>query len=75
MNQRLLKSKMVLFGDTIEALSTHLECSPVTLGNKLNKYPLFCFDQREIATIITRYSLTPNEVMEIFFTEVNDETK
>lgn len=65
LNVQLLKSKMVLFGDTQKDLAEALGISIVTLQSRLTGSSYF--DQREIAIIKKRYQLTACEVDAIFF--------
>ncbi len=68
MNKKYLKSKMALFGDTIESLSKHVGVSTSRFSAKMNGYAGAEFTQKEIDSIKLKYNLTPNEVCEIFFT-------
>ena len=67
MNTYLLGSKMTLFSDTVTNLAEYLEVSTWTLHYKMRGESEFMRD--EIQKIIKRYNLTPEEVIEIFFTE------
>lgn len=67
MNGNLLKSKMVLYGDTQDDLANALDISRQNLNIKLNATNGAEFSQSEIAKIKTRYSLTAQEVDEMFF--------
>lgn len=63
---------MALFDDSMEALAEHLNMSRQTLGSKLQGLSEFTRD--EIAKIIIRYKLTPEETFEIFsFERSNNE--
>ena len=64
-NSKLLRSKMVLFGDTNESLADALNISRQSLSAKINNKSDFW--QSEIKFIITRYELTPEEIEQIFF--------
>ena len=65
MNVKLLRSKMVLAGDTQKELAEHLSICPLALSNKmLGKAQ---FKAEEIAKIIWKYDLTPQETHDIFF--------
>lgn len=66
MNERLLKSKMVLFGDEdfITAIANLLEISRQTASSKLKG--LSKFTQPEIAIISKHYGLTDEEIRKIF---------
>lgn len=65
MQPKLFKSKMVLNGDTIGSLSESLNIHRNTLGEKIDGKAQF--KQSEIDFFITHWSLTPNEVVQIFF--------
>lgn len=69
MNKKLLKSKMVLFGDSIITLATILKVSRPRLSAKINTWNGAEFNQSEIEAIKIRYELTPDEVIQIFFNE------
>lgn len=68
MNTRLLKSKMVLFGDTGSELADALGISRQQLSAKMNETNGAEFTQGEIKIIKTRYDLSCTDVDEIFFT-------
>lgn len=67
MNKNLLRSKMVLFGDTNETLATALGITPQRLSAKINTTGGAEFVQREIKVIRDRYHLTDEETALIFF--------
>ncbi len=69
MNKRLLKSKMVLFGDTNATLATAIGISPQRLSAKINQTDGADFTRAEIECIKNRYHLTVKEVIHIFFAE------
>ena len=69
MNTTLLKSKMVLFGDTNTTLGKALGIAYQTVSAKINNTNGAEFTQGEILKIKNRYGLTPKEVDEIFFNE------
>jgi transcriptional antiterminator len=63
---------MALFDDSMEALAEHLNMSRQTLNSKLQCISEFTRD--EIAKIIIRYKLTPEDTFEIFsFERSNNE--
>lgn len=68
MNSRELKSVMVLNGDNVVSLANFLGISEQSLRNKMRENGT-SFKQGEIAMIVSRYSLTPDRTMAIFFTE------
>lgn len=65
MNEKLLKSKMVLHGDGRAELAQALGMTEGTLSLKLQQR--FDFKQGEIKLIAERYNLTDAEIKEIFF--------
>ncbi len=67
MNKNLLVSKMKLYGDTNAALASAIGISPQRFSAKLNEYQGAEFNQGEIQKIRERYSLTDDEVVQIFF--------
>lgn len=67
MNKNLLRSKMVLFGDTNETLAAALGISPQRLSAKINAKDGAEFVQREIKAMRDRYHLTDEETALIFF--------
>ena len=69
MDKKLLKSKMVLYGDTNRILAKALGISSVSLSAKLNENGSQ-FNQGEILKIKERYNLTPEDVDAIFFASV-----
>lgn len=71
-NKNLLKSKMALFGDDQNSLAEALGISIQRLSAKMNakqvsdKVKAAAFTLAEVRIIMERYSLTPEEVVEIF---------
>ena len=74
-NTKLLKVKMVLYGDDdfVKTLATLLEVTRQTASDKLNGRSKF--DQSEIATLTKHYSLTADEIKEIFIDGDDNEFK
>ncbi len=68
MNPRLLKSKMIAYGDTQEKLADALGISRTRLTSKING--ITDFKQMEMIFIKKRYHLSAAEVDNIFFTPV-----
>ena len=66
MNSKLLRSVMVLHGDTNADLACCLGITEQSVSNKINESGTE-FKQGEIAKIKARYRLTPEQVDEIFF--------
>ena len=64
MDRAIFKSVMALHGDTQRSLAEALEIAELTLSKKLNEKNEFT--QSEIKAIKNRYSLTPEEVDDIF---------
>lgn len=62
-----LKSKMALYGDNGGDLATYLQISRTTLSSKMNEINGSEFTQNEILKIKEKYSLTSEEVDQIFF--------
>ena len=67
MDLKKLKSKMALYGDNGGDLADYLGISRSTLSYKMNGTNGSEFVQGEILKIKERYSLTGDEVDEIFF--------
>lgn len=67
MDLKKLKSKMALYGDNGGDLADYLGISRSTLSSKMNGTNGSEFVQGEILKIKERYSLTGDEVDEIFF--------
>lgn len=63
-NKKLLRSKMVLFGDTVDRLADYLGQSRANVSNKING--LTVFSLQDVSAISKRYNLTNAEVYEIF---------
>lgn len=66
MNKELLRSFMVLNGDTNRDLAVFLDISEQSVSNKINENGTE-FKQGEIAAIRQRYGLTAEQVTDIFF--------
>lgn len=66
MNKGLLRSVMVLHGDTNKTLATYLGISEQSLSNKINENGTE-FKKSEILKIKKRYNLTRDQVDLIFF--------
>ena len=66
MNGKLLRSIMVLHGDTNADLAECLGITEQSVSTKINERGTE-FKQGEIAKIKARYHLTPEQVDEIFF--------
>lgn len=73
LNVKLLKSKMILFGDEsfIKAISQLLEITRQTAAAKLDGNSEFT--QTEIATIAKHYALTDEDIRKIFIEGDNKE--
>lgn len=68
MKKELLRSIMVLHGDTNRDLADYLGISEQSISNKINENGTE-FKQGEIKRIIVRYGLTSEQVDLIFFAE------
>lgn len=66
MNKDLLRSVMVLHGDTNKTLAAYLGISEQSLSNKINENGTE-FKKGEILKIKMRYNLTSEQVDLIFF--------
>lgn len=68
MENRLLKSKMVLHGDNHAELAKYLDIALPTVSNKINGKT--DWTQTEMLMIKSRYDLTDEEYIKIFDKEV-----
>jgi hypothetical protein len=66
MNKKMLRSVMVLHGDTNKTLADYLELTEQSVCAKINENGTE-FKQSEIAMISKRYHLTAEQVTAIFF--------
>ena len=66
MNKALLRSVMVLHGDTNKSLAEYLGISEKSVNDKINENNTE-FKQSEIAAIKKRYSLDDTQTNQIFF--------
>lgn len=66
MNKAMLRSVMVLHADTNKALAEYLGISTKSINDKINENGTE-FKQSEIAAIKKRYSLSDEQVSQIFF--------
>lgn len=64
MNIRLLKSKMVLAGDSVTDLAEYLGQTPANVFKKFSGNTVFSL--QDVSAISKRYNLTNAEVYEIF---------
>lgn len=67
MNKNLLRSKMMMHGDIDGDLANVIGVSRASFSAKINECRGREFTQGEIAKIIKRYNLTPEETHGIFF--------
>ncbi len=67
MNKLKLESVMRLYGDTGTSLAKFLGMARTTFSAKINETNGAEFTQSEIAMIKEKYSLSPDNVIEIFF--------
>ena len=68
MKKEVLRSIMVLHGDTNKDLADYLGISEQSVSNKINENGTE-FKQGEIARIKAKYNLTSDQVDSIFFAE------
>lgn len=68
MNKALMRSVMVMYGDTNASLGEFLGISEQSVSNKINENGTE-FKQGEIAKIKVRYSLDSDMVDRIFFAD------
>lgn len=68
MNKELLRSVMVLHGDTNKTLAAYLGITEQSVSNKINENGTE-FKKGEMSMIIKRYHLTNEQVDLIFFAE------
>lgn len=66
MNKALLRSIMVLHGDTNKTLAVYLGISAKSVNDKINENGTE-FRKGEIAAIAKRYRLTETQIVDIFF--------
>ncbi len=66
MNKKLLRSVMILHGDTNKTLAEYLGISERSVSDKINESGTE-FKQCEISLIIERYHLTAQQIKDIFF--------
>ncbi len=66
MNKAMLRSVMVLHADTNKTLAEYLGISTKSINDKINENGTE-FKQSEIAAIKKRYSLSDEQVSQIFF--------
>lgn len=67
MNKLRLESVMRLHGDTGTSLAKYLQISRTTFSAKINETNGAEFTQGEISMIREKYSLSPEDVIGIFF--------
>lgn len=67
MNKLKLESVMRLHGDTGTSLAKYLNMARTTFSAKINETKGAEFTQREIAMMREKYSLSPQDIVEIFF--------
>jgi predicted transcriptional regulator len=68
MKKELLRSIMVLHGDTNKDLADYLGITEQSVSNKINENGTE-FKQGEIRRIRIRYNLSSDQIDDIFFTE------
>lgn len=68
-NERLLKSKMTLYGDTYESLGNRLSLTRQSISKKISGES--DWTQTEMSLIKKRYKLSDEEFAQIFTKEVS----
>lgn len=69
LNKLKLESIMKLHGDTGTSLARYLGIARPTFSAKINETNGAEFTKREISKIKDKYSLSPQDVVEIFFSQ------
>jgi len=69
MNKALFKSQMAKYDDTQAMLAEAMGISLSRLNAKINESQGAAFTQTEMAFIISRYHLTSDDAMNIFFNQ------
>lgn len=69
MNKLRLESIMKLYGDTGTSLARYLNIARTTFSAKINETNGAEFTQGEISMIKEKYSLSPDDVVDIFFNQ------
>lgn len=67
LNSRLLRSEMVLHGDTNKTLSEYLGINASSLNNKIHEKGGSGFNRKELFQIKKRYGLSNDKFVDIFF--------
>lgn len=70
MNSKMLRSVMILNGDTNQTLAEALGIHPATMSAKLNSTNGAEFTQGEMAIIRKRYNLENDQFVSIFFSDL-----
>lgn len=71
MNKAMLRSKMILNGDTYQTLSDEMGMDKATFSNKINNKANF--SKAEMQFIKDKYNLNAKEFVEMFFTSGKEE--
>lgn len=71
MNKVMLRSKMVLNGDTYKSLADGMKINTATFSNKINNKANF--SKLEMQYIKEKYNLTAEDFVEMFFTSEKTE--
>ena len=71
MNKALLRSIMVLNGDTYQTLSAEMKMEKATFSRKINNQA--SFSKAEMQFIREKYNLNAKEFVEMFFTSGKEE--
>ena len=70
MNKKKLRSIMQLYGDTSTMLANYIGISYQRFSYKINEKDGAEFTQKENSKIKEKYSLTPEDIYEIFFNQM-----
>ena len=70
MDKQLLRSIMALNGDTQKSLSVYLGITEQSLSAKMNNHLGKTFSKSEIESISRKYSLSADQLVSIFFTNL-----
>ena len=71
MNKAMLRSKMILNGDTYQTLADEMKINTATFSNKINDKANF--SKLEMQYIKEKYNLAAKDFVEMFFTSEKTE--
>lgn len=67
MNVNKFNSFKALYGHTLEDIAICLNRSVPSVQMKITNFPKYCFTQVEIGKLIALWNLTPEDVIDTFF--------